>query len=216
MKYLSIFLALIFAFPTYGGSPRSRQRIVNHHYDVERTAQKIIEYSDFGQLSIIAVPVTDLGLQYYYQSPQPLRGRGLSDEDRTAIVEEIVQGVLAGIDERFEIPTTAGNGDGGETDPVETDPPSTSTGSALDAKVLALMTNRCATCHTEGQLEKPNMPVLLASDGGLKAPLEDKEKEELRRFRIWDSVYHGRMPKNNGVLSQEDTDVFYQWIKEAK
>lgn len=222
MKYLSILFALTFIFPSYGGGvSRSRARIVNHYNDVDRVVieQKIVQYGD-SQLSIIAVPVTDVGLQYYYQT-ELLRGRGLSEEDRKAIVEEVVSGVLAGIDERFEIVPQDGkdgNVGGGNDGNVGNEPPSqgsSNTGTELDTKVLALMKAECATCHTEGLLEKPGMPVLLTKGGEL-AKLTDIKDEKLRRVAIWDSTFEGRMPKNGHVLSDADVKTLKDWFKEFK
>ena len=218
MKYLSIFLALMLAFPSYGGGvSRSRAKVVKSYNNNDVVIeQKVIQYDNFSRLQVIAVPVTDLGLQYYYQS-EPLRGRNLSEEDRKAIVEDIIAGVLAGIDQRFEIPTgDDGNVGGGNAEDGNVPPPQDDNSSDLDKKVLAMMEKyNCGTCHTEGQLEKPNMPTLLTKDGKLKT-LEDPKLERLRRYDIHDSVYSGRMPKNSNVVSDGDAKTFYDWIKEAK
>ena len=212
MRYLSLILALIFVFPSYGGGV-SRSRIVGRSsHDVSRIRQKVFEYQD--SLQIIAVPVSDLGLQYYYHS-EPLRGRNLSDEDKNEIVQEIVKGVLAGIDERFEItPEDGGNvgggsdGNTGSVPPPQDEPPI----SDIDQQVLAMMKKyNCGLCHTEGQTEKEGMPILLTKDGKLNI-LADAKLEKLRRFEIHDSVHSGRMPKNGTTVSDSDVKVFYNWI----
>ena len=62
MKYLSIFLALMLAFPSYGGGvSRSRAKVVKSYNNNDVVIeQKVIQYDNFSRLQVIAVPVTDL------------------------------------------------------------------------------------------------------------------------------------------------------------
>jgi hypothetical protein len=222
MKIVVFFMVMILSMPVYGGGiSRSRARIVSHHNNDIVIQQKIVQFSQFENLQVIAVPVTDTGVQYYYQS-EPLRGRNLSEQDKKEIVEEIVKGVLAGIEENFEVVGENGNKptdnptekpQGGNI-PPKIDPPADA-GSELDKEILNLVTTNCAICHTEGSLNKEGIPTLLKLDGTLNV-LADTEKEKLRRWNIWDSVYRGRMPKNGTILSESDADTFYKWIKEVK
>lgn len=222
MRFLSLFLIVALSIPLYGGGiSRSRARVVQHYNNDVVIQQKIVQFDNFERLQVIAVPVTDTGVQYYYQS-EPLRGRNLSEQDKKEIVEEIVKGVLAGIEENFEVVGENGNKptdkptekpQGGNI-PPKIDPP-VSTGSELDKEILNLVTANCAICHTEGSLNKEGIPTLLKLDGTLNV-LADTEKEKLRRWNIWDSVYRGRMPKNGTILSESDADTFYKWIKEVK
>lgn len=218
MKLLSFFLCLAITISaSAGGVSRSRARIVHHNVDQVIIAEKIIQFDEFANLQVIAVPITSTGVQYYYQS-EPLRGRGqgLSDEDRKLIVEEIVKGVLAGIEvvgddgKPVEKPNTGG---GGTIEPPKVDPPTV--GSDLDKQVLGIFTANCSSCHTAGALHAESIPVLLAEDGSL-AKLTDKPLEQLRRFKIHDAVFYNRMPKNSSPLSEGDVDVLHRWIKEAK
>lgn len=222
MKLLSfLFVLAITIGASAGGISRSRAKVVNYN-NVDRVVieQKVIEYSDQGVLQIIAVPVTDLGAQYYYQS-EPLRGRGqgLSDTDRKLIVEEIVAGVLAGIDSRFEIlppdngtPVEKPNTGGGVVPPK---PSSTPNVSDLDKQVLNIFTNSCSTCHTAGALHAEGIPTLLTADGQLNK-LEDVKSEKLKRYAVWDATYYGKMPSNNSPLPESDVDVLHRWIQEVK
>lgn len=217
MKSLALGLALLMMTPLTAGVSRSRSRYISSYHDnVNRVVieQKVLEYDD--SLKIIAVPVTDIGLQYYYQS-EPLRGRGLSEDDKKQIIEEVVAGVLKGIDEKFEVVPDEGgengNQGGGVVPPVQ--PPTDNNTSALDAAILKIVTSKCSTCHTEDGLAKDGIPTLLKKDGSLSV-LADLKDEKLRRWDIHDSVFSGRMPKNDTPLTDEEVDTFKQWAKAVK
>jgi mono/diheme cytochrome c family protein len=197
-----------------GGVSRSRAKAIQYHNNNQVVIeQKVIEYGD--SLQIIAVPVTDLGVapQYYYQS-EPLRGRNLSEADRKAIIEEVVAGVLAGIDARFDVvgddgkPVVPNPGGGTVEPPKETPAPA----SDLEKQVLAIFTNNCATCHTAGGLDVEGIPTLLASDGTIKK-LADSNLEQLKRFKVWESTFFGHMPKNSSPLNESDVEILHKWIK---
>lgn len=207
---------MILSMPVYGGGiSRSRARIVSHHNNDIVIQQKIVQFSQFENLQVIAVPVTDTGVQYYYQS-EPLRGRNLSEQDKKEIVEEIVKGVLAGIDERFEVtgedgkPVEKPNTGGGTVEPPKEDPATPT--SDLEKQVLNIFTNSCAICHTEGKLDIDGIPTLLASDGSIKK-LPDSSLEQLKRFKVWESTFYNHMPKNGTPLNEEQVEILHKWAK---
>jgi hypothetical protein len=79
-----------------------------------------------------------------------------------------------------------------------------------DAKALAVISNRCAQCHTEGRARgKPPMEIL-TQDGKLK-PSAPKE-------RMAEAVSKGRMPPRRGgtPLSAEDKVALETWFNQKK
>lgn len=174
--------------------------------------QKVVQFDEFQTLKVVAIPVSDTGLQYYYEA-QPLRGsRKLSQED----VDTLVNAIMSEFDKRFEVTDEAGEDEPGEPDSPE-GTPDQPTGQPAEAttesKVIALFQERCATCH-DGTNPK-NKIVLLSNEHNL-ATLTDRQVSKIV-IRTEGGAGLDKsllMPKGGPALSQEDIDLLKLWQRE--
>lgn len=76
-----------------------------------------------------------------------------------------------------------------------------------NANVIAIITNKCAGCHTGQAL----------SGGGVSFFDQHKTIKGLSREMKWDifdQVYDGKMPKGSEALSDTEADLIRQWARQ--
>lgn len=192
MKYW--ILALLLLVPTIGNAT-----------DTFVVKQKVVEFAHPLGVSVIGVPVSNLGLRYYYEIKTE---DNLSDEDIDRISNRILEQL-----ENNEAPTT----DEETVEPVTPEPVTPTgpvTGDAdLKQKIEQISITKCGNCH------KVN------SDSGFEIIRDGHLNPELTKldwWNIWDHVDGSHlpkekiMPKNGDPLSQEDVDAFRLYVRSLK
>lgn len=208
MKIINALLILGFLVNPVLGSGRSfvKQRVQNEVV----VQQKVIKFDDFSQLRVVAVPVSNLGLQYYYEAEPLRRNDNLSDED----IDKIVSGVVEGILDQIQV-TGEGEPDpqGPGTSPEGPEPQNSPVGeqpSTLDEKVLSLFNNKCLVCHDttshKGKL------VLVGDDGKLSKFTDGQVAKILRRTTGgFNLPQNKRMPLNSDALEDTEVQTLIDW-----
>lgn len=203
--FLTSFFLLLLSIPSYG---TSRHVVASKNIDQIVIQQKVVQFDDFGQLRVVAIPVTSYGPQYYYEAAPLRRDNKLSDED----IQKIIDGVVAGVIQQIEVV-----GDGGNTTEkpaTKPDVPSTPTPvTNLESQVLTLFVNKCATCHTEGS---PKGKLALLNKDDTMGKLTDRQVSKIiRRTEGGAGIDENHMmPLGGPALPQEDIDLLKRWQDE--
>lgn len=170
--------------------------------------QKQVQVGNY--VNVYAVPVTDLGLPYYYE----VQSSRLTEEDINKVAEATANKTLEKFTSVLEGLLETDKSITNPTKPIEPDlilPPAEEPPQAsdLDAKVLSIFQRSCITCH--GNENKKGGLTLFAAD---KLDFTgDTDSDKLMRYRIHDAVSTNRMPKTGEPLPQDEVDAVADWMR---
>jgi hypothetical protein len=221
MIYRVIVLSLLTAFAVVSMGYAGNCYGYNYGYTYQQPYYNYNQYyyekKEVNPVLVIGVPVTNLGLPYYYSVGADLREEALIEkitktmkqqnlipqqQQATPAYNQVQQAAYEAQPQQAEL---VFNIIGGNAVVAQSDD--------LDKRVYAILdSNRCATCHKAGQ-SKPGGVQLFNSDGTLfKA--QNPAIEKNRRKAVYDQIAEGLMPKNGKVIKGTDTEVLRKW-KEA-
>lgn len=184
--------------------------VSNNQIQTYVVREKVVDFAYPYGLSSVAVPVTSLGLEYYY--------RVITEEELNRQAQVIAAEVVRQLEEAYPnglVPSP--------TPPVEDEPdePKPDVGWAdgytpteLDTQVYALIKTKCAGCHTG---PTPDGGLVLITENG-KFPKFDGDT----RAHIWDRVDGSNlpiekiMPKNGAPLGDDEVNLVRKWWRELK
>lgn len=186
---------------------------------------------------IVGVPVSNLGLPYYWSVGDDLREERIAQKTAEIIRKSSSGGERGGasgskgVTRETKKPAQASApakkagvnlfgapkedqeenaGEDGGTDEVSI--PATDT----DKAVLAIFKESCANCHKPGKAIKG---IALFTDDGELYHEKSIAKEIKSRFRVYNSVFGGPnvnlMPKNGSPLSNDKVETIRQWLSEV-
>lgn len=164
----------------------------------------IDQHHGFDNSIIFGVPVSDLGLEYYYR---------VKDQDELSIkdddIEKISNAVVAKLIEKLALPTKPENPGVEPTpdnpdQPIVPEPEPESPVEQLKLSALNILKKNCAKCHSGDTI---NGGLEIVKDGKL-AQLNREQK-----FDIFIATFDQKMPKGGDPLSDEDVIVLKEWAK---
>ena len=160
-----------------------------------RVAEKVVQFSD--TLRVVGIPVSQTGAEYHWQAqPQPqvqAQQPCLSDQDVQKLVTAIVQAL------RQEFGTQPQPQPQPQPNPTPVAPPPVD---PVISKAETIITNKCASCHGVSShggnfdFVADGKVVLKDLEGGL--PPSDIA------WLMYDTTFHGSMPKGQSALSDEE------------
>lgn len=163
----------------------------------------------FAQNSFIfEVPVSNLGLEYYYRVKDS-ESLTLKDDD----IEKLSDAIVAKLINKLALPTgpnqpTQPSDPTVESTPIpKPEPEPLDEVGKLNLKALTILKTNCAKCHSGDKI-----------NGGLEI-IKDDDIANLNReqkFDIFISAFDQKMPKGGDPLSDEDVIVLKEWAKLKK
>jgi hypothetical protein len=174
---------------------RSNVRFISRNFD-----RRFVSHNDF----IFEVPVTDLGLEYYYRVKDSAE-LSIDDDDLEKLSEKIVAKLISklSLPTKPDAPPPVDNPSPDDTEPVEPASPETPT-DKLKLKSLEILKKNCAKCHSGDTI-----------NGGLEI-IKDNKLSQLNReqkFDIFIQAFEQKMPKGGDPLSDEDVIILKDWAK---
>ena len=208
-----LLLALLAASPTPSSAGGYYH---NGYYYQQQYYQQNYEYQ-VNPVVVIGVPVSNLGVPFYWSVGQELREERVA-ERAAALIQKSkpeaprqtpapapVKEPSAGVSLDFDL--IAGT--------ASSSAPVLGAETALDTQVKALLTQNCIRCHKPGN-SKPGVQ-LFNTDGSLFKE-HDWKAEVRRRESVYDSLRGTEgvspMPKNAEQLADEKIELVYQWLRE--
>lgn len=183
----------------------------NHGYNNNALViqDKIVQFDHFN--NVFAVPVTNLGLDYYY--------RVITEPERQRVADRIADSVLQRLAEQLRDADDRRPTPGPEPRPEPVpgpvdrpDPtPAPPSDDELTDRVFDILETNCAACHTQGDEKK----IAIFDDIGDLLDLTADQK-----WKIWDRVDGSNlprdkvMPKNGEPLSDEDVAILREWVRQ--
>lgn len=229
MKKIFLALALLFALAPF---------MVNHsdaggyghgygygyqNYGYGYNYQNYHQVYEVNPVVVIGVPVSNLGVPFYWSVGQELREERIAEKaaalvnknkDNSGQIQQVQR-------QQPQVAPAPGPGVLLDFDLVgseiahQTQAQTPSISSELDSRVQKIFSDSCIRCHKPGS-DKPALRLVNA-DGGLFKSLDWKD-EFKRRQSIYDAVRGtegvSQMPKNADQLNDESIEVIYLWLRE--
>lgn len=210
-KIFVILMSICFATPSFATVRRVAAK-KNVAVDQVVIEQKVYKFQP-NRIEYVQIPVTSYYPQYYYEADRSaILGRKieLSDED----IDRIIQGVTNGIISQLDVVDENGEPINPVT-PVVPDQPDSPpvSNSEIEAAVLDLFHNKCASCHSG---DSPKGKLLLVNSDDSIGNLTDRQiSQVLRRTRGGHGLSPEKiMPLGGDQLSDEEIDLLQAWQDE--
>ena len=187
-KFLFI-IATILSLNSVAFSDNHRLRNVHQQFIIQ---DKILEFTSPYQINAYGIPVTNLGLDYYYKV--------ISDAEREKLAELISTKVVEKL--KTSLPPTT---------PNPTNPTNIPTANDGNTQITALLTNKCINCH-KGQEAKGGLSIF--NENGTLADLTNEQK-----WNIFDRTDASNlapelvMPKGGTPLTNEEVTLIRLWVR---
>lgn len=188
MKYL--FLALLMLVPGY--------TLAGNTYGVQQyvVKQKVVQFDHPLGVSVIGLPVANLGLRYYYSIRTEL-----SEKELNRLKDKVIESLES------DVPAD-------ETS-TETEVPTPELREVDSTEVEAILLTKCGSCH-KADSDSGFQIVALNEDG---ESILNPELTKLDWWNIFDRVDGSHlpkdkiMPKNGDPLSQEYVNVIRNYVR---
>ena len=188
----------------YGNGYVYQQQYNNYNYQ-----QQYQQQYEVNPVVVIGVPVSNLGVPYYWSVGETLR--------EEAIAQKAANIVIASAKKQSVQQPKREIGVSLDFDLISSSTPSSpaTSPSNLDAQVAAIFNESCIRCHKPGA-SRPGIQLFNADGSLYKAPTWREELK--RRQTVYDSISGedgvSQMPKNAEQLDQEKQEIIYAWLRE--
>lgn len=178
------------------------QRKFVEQFEFQNQDVNIDFVNDNDIIRAVAVPVTDFGVDFYYRIEPRLGEREIAER----VTQNIERGVLKENNELLKrivelLERLNQNGSHPKPQPKPTPEPS-----SIPDEVQNILINKCAVCHSADSPTKGyDFENFLFNDSDIRTA---------EKWKIFDQVDRGRMPKNASPLIQSEVDAIRKWAQQ--